>query len=281
MSDANQVLVIGSSGKTGRRVVKRLIDNGISVRLGSRAATPAFDWEKPDTWAPALRGTSAAYVTYQPDLAVPGAVETVRGFVDVALEQGTKRLVLLSGRGEEEALAAEQVLQQSGADWTIIRASWFAQNFSESFFYDSIMAGEVSLPIEDVGEPFIDADDVAEIALAALTDPRHIGQLYEVTGPRLLTFKDAVAEIARAAGRPIAYRRIPMDEYVAMLKQYGVPAEYIGLVSYLFGTVLDGRNARMTDGVRRALGRTPRDFSVYARTTAAAGVWQVPVPAVG
>lgn len=281
MSDANQVLVIGSSGKTGSRVVKLLKEKSIPVRLGSRAASPAFDWQKPETWGPALRGTVAAYVTYQPDLAVPGAVDAIRRFAEVALDSGTKRLVLLSGRNEEEAQQAERALQASGADWTIIRASWFAQNFSESFIYDSIVASDVVLPESTASEPFIDTDDIAEIAVAALTDPRHIGQLYEVTGPRLLTFRDAVAEIAHARGQPIAYRELPVAEYAALMEAQGVPADYVGLVSYLFTTVLDGRNAHLTDGVKRALGRSPRDFTTYARATAAAGVWNPPVAAVG
>lgn len=279
MSDANVVLVIGSSGKTGRRVVKRLIDNGISVRLGSRSATPAFDWERPATWAPVLAGTSAAYITYQPDLAVPGAVDAIRRFAEVAIANGAKRLVFLSGRNEEEAEQAERALQATGADWTIIRASWFAQNFSESFIYESIVAGEVVLPESSAGEPFVDAEDIADVAVAALTDPRHIGQLYEVTGPRLLTFRDAVAEIAHARGQAISYREVPVKEYGAMMKSMGVPEIYVELIAYLFTTVLDGRNAHLTDGIYRALGRPPRDFTSYARTTADAGIWHPPVAA--
>lgn len=268
------ILVIGGTGKTGSRVAERLQRRGLPVRIGSRSGTPAFDWNDRNTWAPALEGIRAAYVSYQPDLAVPGAVEAVAELTGIARRNGVTRLVLLSGRGEEEAQAAERVLRDSGADWTIVRASWFAQNFSESFLVDAVRAGEVALPVGAVGEPFVDADDIADVVVAALTDDRHIGRLYEVTGPRLLSFADAVAEIAEACGRPVGFRQVPADAYAAAMAEQGVPDDYATLVMYLFTTVLDGRNARTADGVRQALGRAPRDFTDYARRTAAAGVWE-------
>jgi uncharacterized protein YbjT (DUF2867 family) len=204
---------------------------------------------------------------------VPGAVDTVRDFARQAVAGGTRRLVLLSGRGEEEAELAEEAIQASGADWTIVRASWFAQNFSETFIVEQVKAGEVALPAGVVQEPFVDADDIAEVAVAALTDDAHVGNLYELTGPRALTFAEAVAEVAQAAGRPIVYREIAAEDYAKQLAGFGLPAVEVDLVTYLFTTVLDGRNSRPTDGVRRALGREPRDFAAYAKAAAAAGAW--------
>lgn len=270
---AAPTLVVGGTGKTGRRVAIRLAARGLAVRIGSRSAEPPFDWEDEATWAPALRGARAAYVTYYPDLAAPGAVEAVRRFIDLALKQGVTRLVLLSGRGEEEAGHAEWVLQESGAEWTVLRSSWFAQNFSENYLLDPILAGEVVLPAADVPEPFVDADDIADVAAAALTEPGHAGKLYELTGPRLLTFREAVAEIAAATGREIRFTSVPVEEYAALLAAAGVPADVAGLLTYLFTEVLDGRNASLADGVQQALGRPPRDFRDYARKTAATGIW--------
>jgi uncharacterized protein YbjT (DUF2867 family) len=191
----------------------------------------------------------------------------------VALANGTRRLVLLSGRGEEEAQRAERVLQESDADWTIVRCSWFSQNFSESFFLEPLLAGEVALPAGSVGEPFVDVEDIADVAAAALTEDGHVGQLYELTGPRLLRFDEAVEEIARAAGRPISYVPVSIGAFTAGLAQEGVPDDVVSLLAYLFTEVLDGRNAHLSDGVQRALGREPRDFAQFARDTAAAGVW--------
>lgn len=272
------ILVLGGTGKTGQRVVKRLIEQGQPVRIGSREAALPFDWDAPETWAPVVEGTRAIYIAYHPDLAVPGALKTVGGFVETALRAGVKRMVLLSGRGEEEAEQVEQMLIASGADWTIVRASWFFQNFSETFLADALNSGEVALPIGDVKEPFIDVDDIAEIAAAALVDPAHIGKLYEVTGPELLSFPEAIAGIAEATGRPIRYQQIPAADYKAAMEQAGVPEDMISLVLYLFTTVLDGRNANVTDGVDQALGRQPRRFADYAQRTARVGVWSVETP---
>ena len=273
MNAQGPILVLGGTGKTGSRIAERLQARGVSVRLGSRTSEPPFDWEDRSTWAPALEGASAAYISYYPDLAVPGAPEAVGAFAEQALAGGVRRLVLLSGRGEEEAQRAEAVLQESDADWTIVRCSWFNQNFSEGNFVDQVIAGEVALPAGDVGEPFVDADDIADVAVAALTEDGHTGRLYELTGPRLLTFADAVGEIGKAAGREVRYKQISMDEFESMLAEQELPADAVWLLRYLFTEVLDGRNAKLEDGVRSALGREPRDFADFARESAAAGVW--------
>ncbi|TIM52808.1 MAG: NmrA family transcriptional regulator, partial [Mesorhizobium sp.] len=155
-------LILGGTGKTGRRLADRLTAQGLPVRIGSRSGTPPFDWENTTGWEPALDGVGAVYISYYPDLAVPGAAEAVGAFARLAIERGVRRLVLLSGRGEPEAQRAEEMLKASGADWTILRCAWFSQNFSESFLLDPLLAGEVALPVGNVGEPFVDADDIAD-----------------------------------------------------------------------------------------------------------------------
>lgn len=267
------ILVLGGTGKTGRRVVERLEARGVPVRVGSRSGEPPFDWENQDTWAAALRNVRSVYMAYQPDLAVPGADDTIRSFTKLAVANGIRRLVLLSGRGEEEARVCEQIVQNSGADWTILRASWMCQNFDEGYALEQVLSGEVALPAGNVGEPFVDADDIADVAVAALTEEGHVGQLYELTGPRLLTFAEAMEEISGVTGREIRYVRISPEQYTSALTAHGVPADFVRLLTYLFTTVLDGRNAHLTDGVQRALGREPRDFTDYARDAAATGVW--------
>jgi uncharacterized protein YbjT (DUF2867 family) len=270
------ILIVGGTGKTGRRVADRLQSKGAAVRIGSRTATPAFDWEKPATWLPALEGASSAYITYYPDLSMPGAPEAIGALARLAVENGVHRLVLLSGRGEPEAQRSEDVLKASGADWTILRCSWFAQNFSEGILLDALLAGEVSLPVGDVGEPFVDVDDIADAAVAALTQPGHSGKLYELTGPRLLTFAEAVAEIAQASGRDVRYVEIPVADFAAALAGFGLPDDQQAMIVELFTEVLDGRNQYVSDGVEQALGRKARDFSDYVRDTAASGVWAAP-----
>jgi uncharacterized protein YbjT (DUF2867 family) len=273
--NGNPILVLGANGKTGRRVAERLRERGLAVRPGSRAGDPPFDWERPETWAPALDGVRAVYVSYYPDLAVPGAVETVGSFAALAVERDVRRLVLLAGRGEPEAEEAEQAVRESGADLTILRSTWFAQNFSEDYMLEHVLAGVVALPAGDTPEPFVDAEDIADVAVAALTDERHIGELYELTGPRPLTFAEAVRAISQAAGREVQYLPVSARDHASTAARYGVPGEVIALLTRLFSEVLDGRNAHVADGVQRALGREPRDFAEYARRTAATGVWDV------
>jgi len=259
-------LVLG--GKTGHRVLSRLQARGIPARAASRSTDITFDWNDRTTWAPTLAGVDAAYIAYVPDLAVPGAAETVAAFAEQAVAAGARRLVLLSGRGEEEALRAEELVARAGAEWTVVRCSWFNQNFSEGFFVDGIRAGELALPVGDVPEPFLDLEDVADVAVAALTEDGHAGQVYELTGPQLLRFDEAVAAIAHAAGREIAYAPVPTDAFAAALRAHGEDEDVIGLITYLFTEVLDGRNASLADGVQRALGRPARSFADYARSVA-------------
>jgi uncharacterized protein YbjT (DUF2867 family) len=266
-------LVLGGTGKTGRRVAEQLKARGLPMRIGSRSGVPPFDWEDRTTWAPALEGVGSAYISYYPDVAVPGAAQTVGSFAQLAVANGVPRLVLLSGRGEPEAERAEQAVRDSGAQLTIVRSTWFAQNFSEGAFLDLVLAGEVTLPVGDTPEPFVDIDDIADVAVAALTEDGHAGELYELTGPRLLTFEEAVGEIARAADRELRYVPVSMEEFESILAAADVPADLVWLLKYLFTEVLDGRNAHLMDGVQRALGREPRDFADFARDAAASGVW--------
>ncbi|GMR02668.1 MAG: NAD(P)H-binding protein [Acidimicrobiia bacterium] len=270
------ILVLGANGKTGRRVAERLAANGLPVRGVSRSTDPRFDWEDPETWGQVLSGVRSAYITFQPDLAVPGAGEAIRTFTSLAASSGVDRLVLLSGRGEPEAQACEQIVQDAGIDWTIVRSSWFSQNWSESFLLGPILSGHVAMPAGEIPEPFTDADDIADVAVAALTQDGHKGQIYELTGPHMLTFAEAVAEISIATGREIQYHQVSLEQYLEGLSDHGVSADFIGLLEYLFTTVLDGRNAQLTNGVRRALGRDSKSFAEFAVETAATGIWDTP-----
>ena len=183
---SNTILVLGGTGKTGKRVVERLEQRNIPVRIGSRNASPSFDWNNPSDWDAVLKGIQKVYITYHPDLAVPGAADAITAFVKAAKKSNVQKLVLLSGRGEKEAQDCEDIVIGSGLDWTIVRANWFMQNFSEGFFVDSIMAGELVLPDVNAQDPFVDVDDIADVVAAALTDVNHSKKIYELTGPELI-----------------------------------------------------------------------------------------------
>ena len=268
-------LVLGGSGKTGRRIVQRLKSRGVPTRVASRSSNPSFDWNKPEDWDAVLDGVASVYISYSPDLAIPGATDSIQQFVDKAAGHGVRRLVLLSGRGEEEAQACERIVQASDIEWTIVRSSWFMQNFSEGEFLQLVLGGTIALPAADVPEPFIDVNDIADVAVAALTEPGHAYEIYEVTGPRLLTFTELAKEISDAAEREVNFVQIPAEAFAQGVEESGIPQDIAWLLNYLFDTVLDGRNAYVSDGVRRALGRDPADFSAFARRMADRGTWAV------
>ncbi len=272
-SSNDLVLVLGATGKTGRRIVSSLETLGVPVRLGSRSASPSFDWNNSANWDECLEGVTKIYINYAPDLAMPGATDAISELVRRARAAEVEHLVLLSGRGEEEAQACEAIIQDSGIDWTIVRASWFNQNFSEGAFVDMVQAGQITLPDVSTPEPFVDVNDIAEVAVVALTQPGHAGELYEVTGPRMLSLADIAAELSNATGRTIEYTPVPHDAFVQSVADSGAPQDVLWMLDYLFATVLDGRNAYTTDGVQRALGREPKDFADYARDVAGTGLW--------
>ncbi len=272
-------LVLGGTGKTGQRIAARLKEKGHSVRIGSRSAVPAFDWDHEEGWDACLKGVSAAYISYTPDLAMPGAKDAIQAFVNKARKAGVERLVLLSGRGEEEAQACEKIVSDSGLQWTVVRASWFHQNYSEGAFIEMVWSGAITLPAGDQLEPYVDADDIADVAVAALTQDHHNGEIYEVTGPRLMTLADVAADLSAATGRTINYVPVPHEAFISGLAESGAPKDVVWMLDYLFSTVLDGRNAHLADGVQRALGRPPKDFRDYARDVARTGAWDVKAPA--
>ncbi|MFF1506585.1 NmrA family transcriptional regulator [Streptomyces sp. NPDC058326] len=263
---ARTILVTSASGKTGRRVAERLGARGATVRAGSRTGATPFDWEDPATWAPALRGADAAYVAYYPDLAAPGAAEAMSTFGRLAAESGVRRVTLLSGRGEPEAVVAEEALRAAatGVELAVVRAAFFAQNFSEGLLAEGVAEGSLVFPAGDTAEPFIDVDDLADVVVETLTADGHAGRVHEVTGPRPVGFAEVAAEIARVSGRPVAYEAVSEADYAGLLTGFGLPAPEAGWLAALFATLLDGHNASVTDGVKRILGREPRSFAAFA-----------------
>jgi len=263
------ILVIGANGNTGSRIAARLAARGYAVRPGTRGADVPFDWDDPATWAPALDGVSAACVSYFSDLAFPGAAERIEALSALAKTLDTRRLVLLSGRGETHAERCEAIVRDSGVDHTLVRCAWFAQNLSEGYLRDPVMDGVLAIPTGDVREPIVDVDDIADVAVAALTEEeRHSGALYEVTGPRLMHFSEVAAALASASGRRVRYVPITREDFHAAMT--GIGGAFIAVVfTHVVDEALDGRNAWLGDGVGRALGRAPRHFADYCRDAAA------------
>ncbi len=269
-----EILIVGANGKTGARVQARLEQAGIKTRGASRSTTPSFDWTAPESWPAALEGVRAAYLTYHPDLSVPEAEGHIRTFCEIATEAGLEHVVLLSGRNEAGAQRAEQVLRESGLAWNVVQASWFAQNFSENFMVDSVLSGEFVIPAGTASEPFVDLDDLADVVVATFMEPGLRNRLYEVTGPRLMSFADCLEDISAAAGYEVKLIELPLDDYIVALRAQEVPEYLVELLRDLFSDLFDGRSAYTAQGVREALGRPATDFSEYARKAAASGAWR-------
>ena len=270
----HNILVIGGTGKTGHRVVKGLSQLGHNVTIGSRRGTPAFDWDDYTTFAPALKGMQRAYIVYYPDLAVPGAKEAITALAEAALKEGLEKVVLLSGKGEAEAEACEQIIANSGLNYTLVRASWFNQNFSEGSFLDFVLAGQIALPMPDAEIPFVDADDIAQVVTKVLVDDSYNGQTVTVTGPRKMTFREVVTAMSEGIGRELQYIPISIEEFKAGMKAAGSPDAYVWLFGYLFQEVLGNpENQKVSNDVQKVLGRPATDFKTYVEKTVATGIW--------
>jgi uncharacterized protein YbjT (DUF2867 family) len=275
----HNVLVIGGTGKTGSRVVERLNESGHQVRIGSRKGSPVFDWDNPSTYAPALKGIDRAYIVYYPDLAVPGSREAIKRLTEVALKEGLEKVVLLSGKGEQEAEACEEIVVDSGLNYTLVRASWFNQNFSEGAFLESVLAGSVAMPMPEAEIPFVDADDIADVVAKVLVDDTYNGQTITVTGPRKMTWSEVVDTMATGIGRDITYLPISIEAFKGGMKSAGLPDSYVWLFGYLFEEVLGNpENQEVSDDLERVLGRKATDFKDYVEKTKATGVWNQSVP---
>jgi uncharacterized protein YbjT (DUF2867 family) len=270
---SNTILVLGATGKTGKRVAERLAQLNIPVRIGSRNASPAFDWNNEHTWKAVLRDIEQVYITFQPDLAIPGTADKISAFVKHAKRARVKKLVLLSGRGEREAEASEREVMNSGLDWTIVRANWLMQNFSESFFLNAVLSGQLYLPQIKALEPFVDVDDIADVVVAALTQEQHNGNIYTTTGPELLSFEKVATIISETTGRPVQVHQVGKEEYLTMLRDLLIPENFIWLIDYLFTEMLDGRNESLTGDIEKVLKRKPCSFEAYAKKANASGVW--------
>ncbi|MFD9909785.1 NAD(P)H-binding protein [Streptomyces sp. NPDC059063] len=269
-------LVLGATGKTGRRIVPRLRAAGHTVRAASRSGETRFDWSDRTTWAPALSGVTALY------LVTPAEPDPVTDFVAQAAAAGVRRFVVLSGRGADvygesflPAMArAERAVKEAGVDWTVIRPNNFAQNFDEDLFHAPLIAGRLALPVGTAPEPFIDVDDIADVAVALLTQDGHTHRVYELSGPRALSYGDAVAEIAAASGREMRFDALTPEQYVAELTAEGVPTAVAQELSAIFTFASEGHLSPLTTGVHDVLGRAPKDFSEYVKSAMANGAWK-------
>ncbi|NEO86667.1 MAG: NAD(P)H-binding protein [Spirulina sp. SIO3F2] len=268
------ILVTGATGKTGSRISKLLEHAGHTVRRASRHAEKPFDWQNATTWESALAGVQAVYICFYPDFAFPGALDTLSAFAETAKSAGVGRLVMITGRGEHYAQLGEEVILNSGVPATILRSAWFAQNFSEGSLYAPVMEGVIPMPGGDIGEPIVDLDDFAEVAAKVLTATGYEGQIYEITGPQVITFAEVAKILTETLGRPIEYLPITFEAFHEAL-EHATDRQYADIVTSIAKETFDGRNARRANGIERVLNRSPRDFTEFASKAAQTGCWTI------
>lgn len=265
----NDILILGGTGKTGRRVARRIRETGQTARAAARRDGDVhFDLGEPVTWPAALEGVEAAYVVEPQPQSTEEGQRRVPRFVEAAESAGVQRLVLLTAPGVEgnqghPLWPAEQAVKQSCLEWTIVRPTWFAQNFSEGFWLPGILDGDLVLPTGNGATAFIDADDIADVVTAALTEDGHDGQTYELSGPRAITFGEAVGLISEVSGRTIRYSDVNPEVFVGYQVDNGIPREVATQLARLYTPIRDGQATTLMDGVQRALGRAPRAFEDY------------------
>jgi len=271
--DTNLTIITAPHSKTGKRVVNLFNKAGLAYRGASRTSEVPFDWTQPETWIDTLHSANAIYIVLPPDLAFSGLPEILKRFLKFCSAKRLKKIVLLSGRGEEEALKCEQLTLSCGIPATVVRASWFSQNFSEGMFQEEIQKGEIVVPVKEVKEPFVDAEDIAEVVFRALTETGHANKVYELTGPELLSFEDVAHRFSQQLGKPVKASYVPIDEYLAMLHQANIPIEEIEVIKFLYMELLDGRNERLAFGVEEALGRKSASITQFIDRHKTTDLW--------
>jgi uncharacterized protein YbjT (DUF2867 family) len=268
------ILITGATGKTGSRISKLLEDTGLDVRRGSRHSKTIFDWQDAATWPTALRGVQSVYICFYPDFAFPGALDTLTAFVESAKSVDVERLVMITGRGERHAKLGEEIILNSGISATILRSAWFAQNFSEGSLHQPVMENIIPMPGDGIGEPIVDLDDFAEVAVKVLTEFGHENKIYEITGPRVITFAEVADILTETLNRHIQYIPITFEAFHQELER-ATDKAYADIVTSIAKETFDGRNALVSDDVERLLSRSATDFTEFALKAFKTGCWNI------
>ena len=263
------VLLTSGFGKTGRAIAERLSVQGLGFCAASRTTPTKFDWKDKATWPTALKGKKSVYLCFAPDIVLPGSRQCISDFIKTAEQYDCEKLVLLSCRGVEEAEACETIVHQSNLETTVVRSSWFFQNFLEDDFARMITEGALTLPSADIEEPYIDVEDVADVIVKVLTEAGHTGKTYEITGSQSLSFRQMAKEMSDAFGRTIQLCDTPHRKFVFDLAGSSAPSEVIWLFDFLFDYILDGRNSRPTNRFFGLMGRHPRSIQEFLASVAA------------
>jgi uncharacterized protein YbjT (DUF2867 family) len=265
-------LIIGGTGKVGSRVTQYLTTAGHVARVASRTGGDVrFDWRDADSYRPAVEGADGIFIV-GPGSATDWSPSLTR-LLEVAAAAGVRRVVLLSARGVEflpdgAVARAERAVQDGSIPWTILRPSHFAQNFTEAMFVP--VDGAVIAPVGDGAEPFVDVDDIAQVASTVFGSDDWRNEIIDISGPSALGFVDAVAVLAEHTGRPTRFEDESAEDHIARLRSANTPEGYIEWRMAMLGGIRSGADAYVSDGVERVLGRPATSFPEWAAREALA-----------
>jgi uncharacterized protein YbjT (DUF2867 family) len=272
------VLVLGGTGKTARRLVPLLRERGVRARPASRHpqgdGAVRFDWDDRATWDPALEGADRVYLV--PPALDPAPDRQMIPFLERAAAAGVRRAVLLSALGVEQGpevgqRAVELALPGSIPDSVILRPTWFMENLSEGLFAPPIVAADtIALPGGEAPYALVAAGDIAAVAAAALTEDGHAGAAYPITGPEALTHAEVAEQVGAARGRPVRYVDADPDDFRAQLEAGGVHPGYVALLTRLFEAGRAGAASAVHGTVERVTGRPATSFAEFAKEAAPA-----------
>lgn len=267
-------VVLGGTGKAGRRLLSELTARAQTAVPASRNSPTRFDWHDPDTWAGAVDAADGVFIIG------PGSANDWSGrlsdFLDTAAAAGLRHAVLLSARGVEflpdgAVGRAERALSAGPVPWTILRPSHFAQNFTEAMF--APVDGTILAPVGAGLEPFIDVLDIAQVAAQVLADYSFTGQTIDLSGPEALAFDQAAAVLGEVSGRPVRFADEDRETHVARLRSAGTPEGYVRWRMAMLDGIRSGADAYLSDGVELALGRPATTFTAWARREVPEAAW--------
>ncbi|BCP53967.1 oxidoreductase [Kaistia sp. 32K] len=268
------ILLTGGTGKTGRRIAPRLAEAGHDVRLASRRGADAralrgirFDWNDPSTFDAALANREAVYLVAPTD--APESLRAMQPFLDRALAIGIRRYVLLSAsslpkRGPMMG-AVHAYLEEHAPEWAVLRPTWFMQNFSEQQHLPTIRDERAIFSATGEGRvPFIDVEDIAAVAVEALTRDVSFNRDLVLTGPRALSYGDVAEIVGAAIGAGVRHVNLSEGALVERFGAAGMHPDYAAILAGMDIWIASGAEDRLSPDVEAVTGRPPNDFVAYA-----------------
>jgi uncharacterized protein YbjT (DUF2867 family) len=276
---SNRILITGASGNIGYALTQQLINDSVSLVLGTRdgsmpkgldtgaAQAQALDFMRPTTWEKALVGVDRVFLMRPP--AISDTKTYLRPFIHLMKEKGIGHVVFLSLLGVNPAMPhyqVEQDLKASGLSYTMLRAGFFMQNLTQAYLADIRERDEIALPAGKGKTSFIDGRDIAAVARVALLDPKaHRNAAYDLTGAEALDYGQVAEVLSEELARPIAYRDLSFWAYWRKLRREGKPPALARVMLLINVIAWLGKAATITDEVPRLLGRAPIDLKQFVQ----------------